>query len=458
MKITKTNIKKLMKKYNINLPIETIIKGVNVEIEHGSINPATNITNDDLDKTFKIAMAHLNERNDYYDKLEKVEGGNLKKDIQKTVRKVSKAIIGNKATKDIERYGDAVLFGKTKVPKQVRDIVRKYNNNVIVSGYVSRAPVQQLITEALNWVSLGTFKKNLKDSPYDKLFHLQIIFTIDNGQKIMFNKNEVIEAVVNPTAPKDAETMDIPLIAPNLTIGEMLNNAKTTLGDKFLIYDSRHANCQDFVLGILNGNNMNSTELTNFIKQDTEQLFKNTGSLSKIARKITDIGAKVNDITTGAGITDFMRQSILHNTNQYAQVYNNPNLSVQSKIDTARIQKKSIEDGIDEVVSMIEKIKKDNMQDEQILYNFNNKVMIPDYANHNKLVPATNYTKHNIEKVERRIKYDTQELRELETFLNELKELQKNIDAGLIRISNSLVNTKIHGAGIKTIHHHIHIY
>lgn len=39
---------------------------LNVELEHGLVNPATNVTNDDLEMTAKIALAHLNELPNYY--------------------------------------------------------------------------------------------------------------------------------------------------------------------------------------------------------------------------------------------------------------------------------------------------------------------------------------------------------------------------------------------------------
>ena len=42
------------------------LRGLNIELEHGSVNPLTNVTNDDLELTAKIALAHLNEHNDYY--------------------------------------------------------------------------------------------------------------------------------------------------------------------------------------------------------------------------------------------------------------------------------------------------------------------------------------------------------------------------------------------------------
>lgn len=49
-------------------PLEDFITGINVELEHGLINPKTNITNDNLIMTAKIALAHLNEIPNYYNK------------------------------------------------------------------------------------------------------------------------------------------------------------------------------------------------------------------------------------------------------------------------------------------------------------------------------------------------------------------------------------------------------
>ena len=40
--------------------------GLNIELEHGKINSFTNVTDDDLEKTAKIALAHLNELPNYY--------------------------------------------------------------------------------------------------------------------------------------------------------------------------------------------------------------------------------------------------------------------------------------------------------------------------------------------------------------------------------------------------------
>jgi hypothetical protein len=47
--------------------------GMDVELEHGTRDPQTNVTGDDLIMTAKIARAHLNEFPDYYTRLAKME-------------------------------------------------------------------------------------------------------------------------------------------------------------------------------------------------------------------------------------------------------------------------------------------------------------------------------------------------------------------------------------------------
>jgi len=47
--------------------------GVNIELEHGTRDTKTDVTDDDPTITGKIALAHLNEFPDYYDRLEKLE-------------------------------------------------------------------------------------------------------------------------------------------------------------------------------------------------------------------------------------------------------------------------------------------------------------------------------------------------------------------------------------------------
>ena len=53
--------------------VEQFRQGLKVELEHGTINVGTNVTNDNPLMTGKIALAHLNEFPDYYTRLNKME-------------------------------------------------------------------------------------------------------------------------------------------------------------------------------------------------------------------------------------------------------------------------------------------------------------------------------------------------------------------------------------------------
>lgn len=53
--------------------VEQFRVGLDVELEHGRRNPATDVTGDDDMTTGKIALAHLNEFPDYYTRLAAME-------------------------------------------------------------------------------------------------------------------------------------------------------------------------------------------------------------------------------------------------------------------------------------------------------------------------------------------------------------------------------------------------
>lgn len=56
-----------------DVDLEQFRMGLAVELEHGSSNPATDVTHDDEVVTGKIALAHLHELADYYTRLAAME-------------------------------------------------------------------------------------------------------------------------------------------------------------------------------------------------------------------------------------------------------------------------------------------------------------------------------------------------------------------------------------------------
>lgn len=76
MKITKKQAKSLGNKFSINFDIIEFNEwhyGLNVELEHGRQLGLTNVSNNSLVLTAKIALAHLMEYPDYYKRLKIME-------------------------------------------------------------------------------------------------------------------------------------------------------------------------------------------------------------------------------------------------------------------------------------------------------------------------------------------------------------------------------------------------
>ena len=72
MRFTQEQAKEVAGKLGIDFSIkgytlEEFTVGMNVELEHGTADPATNVTGDDPVLTGKIVLAHLNEVPRYYD-------------------------------------------------------------------------------------------------------------------------------------------------------------------------------------------------------------------------------------------------------------------------------------------------------------------------------------------------------------------------------------------------------
>jgi hypothetical protein len=75
-KFTAEEAKKIGEQLRIDwskFDVEQFRTGIDVELEHGTCNPDTNVCNDDPLTTGKIALAHLNEFPDYYTRLSAME-------------------------------------------------------------------------------------------------------------------------------------------------------------------------------------------------------------------------------------------------------------------------------------------------------------------------------------------------------------------------------------------------
>ena len=208
-----------------------------------------------------------------------------------------------KAGRTIRKTFNALVNGISDYSPKVRNILNQYGGNVITSMVIGRTPVPSLLTNLLGIASGGEFTKNLQNSPYDQLFHLFVRMELDGGTILTLEKNEVINMDIDNPIPPNTETQDVNL-SGSYTPTELLNNTKNYMGGKFFTYSARDNNCQDFILSLFNANNIGSQANKDFIKQDTKQLFGSNVGLRKLSNTITDIGAKANILTQGAGLAD----------------------------------------------------------------------------------------------------------------------------------------------------------
>ena len=177
-----------------------------------------------------------------------------------------------------------IINFKDNIPPNVKNALNKIGSNKIVSARVGRTPVQAIIQGAL---------KTVANVPYDDLFHLFIELTLDNGQKWILEKIERINLVKEDRSKKQAVEFTSSF-SVNKTVDELFQNTKNRMGDKFLPYQSASNNCQYFIMGVLDGNGLNNSERTSFVKQDTKAIFEKNPALRKFANTLTDIGGYGN--------------------------------------------------------------------------------------------------------------------------------------------------------------------
>tara|TARA_R110002073_G_scaffold6140_1_gene37093 strand:+ start:504 stop:2480 length:1977 start_codon:yes stop_codon:yes gene_type:complete len=206
--------------------------------------------------------------------------------------------------KDKIHQAKAILTGNiTQLSPSIKTLLNKYGDVAIKSAVIMRTPVSGLMTGALSIFSGGKFGERQKEKEFDELFHLFIVFTLSNGKRVVVEKNERINVELNPKSRPHTETEDIKNIPTGLTLNNVLEKTKASMGDKkFFGYSARDNNCQDFLVALVSANDMGTAEDLRFIKQDTKYLFKNLTGLRKLSNTLTDIGARANVFMEGGDI------------------------------------------------------------------------------------------------------------------------------------------------------------
>jgi hypothetical protein len=222
---------------------------------------------------------------------------------------IGKNIITDYLFKKYRSYIDRKKSERVVYSTKVQKILKAIGNEPIKSIVIRRSPLKGYITSFINLLTKKNIAERLKTTPYDKLFHLAIII---NG-KVLLEKNELINMDYKFPSSPDDESKTITRGNRNITINQMLNNARRGLGDyKFFNYDGMFNNCQDFILSLLQFSGIGSKEDYDFIKQHTAEILDNSDYISDNVKSI------MNNVTDIAGV---IRQAIGgHLKNLYGSV------------------------------------------------------------------------------------------------------------------------------------------
>jgi hypothetical protein len=190
--------------------------------------------------------------------------------------------------------GGAII--ERKFNDQAEKILKDFGDAQIISIEVRRAPVQAAVEGLLNIVSFGAYEKAVKNSPYDKMFHLSSVLTLNkNGaiKKVILEKNEVVNLSSKINVEKDTEVMQVTIPTPFKNLKSFIDATMTQIGSgAFFLYDAQNRNCQRFIADNLRANGVLTPELDKFIVQDAKSIFDRMPKfVHKFSRALTDLGA-----------------------------------------------------------------------------------------------------------------------------------------------------------------------
>lgn len=201
---------------------------------------------------------------------------------------------GSLISETISTITDKVL---NRRPKVIRKLLKEHGDDMITGLGVCRVPVQSTIKKVLNVITLGTFKRRLKQLNYDDVFHLYLIVQTSRGTwSIEKNQRVTVSKGMKQGKGSECKTQSR---AYGITLNTMFRNAEVKLGlERMYRYSAFRNNCQRFVFDLLNASGLGG-QWYDFILQKADTLAPNL--VKTFANKITDAAGVVDYIFKGGG-------------------------------------------------------------------------------------------------------------------------------------------------------------
>jgi len=164
------------------------------------------------------------------------------------------------------------LLGGFKVPRGFEKKLKEYGSIKINSLVVAREPINSNIEKVVHLATVGKIKERLQSLGHDKIVHLFIIITLQNGVMFRLEKTQTLQ--LEEYRPKGTpETMRVNYLSGTTNLDRFVYVSLNKRGVKhFVTYDAVTNNCQDFILQILEDNGLLTPDLRKFIKQDVKDI------------------------------------------------------------------------------------------------------------------------------------------------------------------------------------------
>jgi hypothetical protein len=172
------------------------------------------------------------------------------------------------------------------ISPSVDDFLNKHGDENITQFTISRTVLNPLLTGAIGIIS-PSFRRKTQDT---KLYHLHVLIRTTKTS-FSLEKNARI-TIGNYQKRNGSEYMSVS-IPSGRTLNMMLSRTRASMG-------ARDNNCQDFILELLQSNNISTSANTLFVKQATQSLLN--PQLRKISNTITDIATGVDKIIQGGEV------------------------------------------------------------------------------------------------------------------------------------------------------------
>ena len=190
---------------------------------------------------------------------------------------------------------DSLQGRRAGISPMVDAYLYTYGNDPITEFIISRTVLNPMLTGAIGIIS-PSFRRKTRDT---KLYHLQVLFRTNRTSQNIEKTERITIGRFNNR--RGSENM--PVSIPNgLTLNMMLERTHLLMGGKFLSYSASNNNCQDFILAMLQSNNLSTPVNTLFVKQATQSLF--TPELRKVSNTLTDLAGAANILRQGGDIAE----------------------------------------------------------------------------------------------------------------------------------------------------------